>query len=595
MFPQIPAVTITPPQIRSAASIYNHVPAVSLSYIARERDIHLVGTVREQAEQLANLDIIQPKWLAVIRNQSHPFNLKYPHLFHVWGATRGIDLSRVYEEMDVELQPRYILLLTLAPSLPVSQLVLKFAAGYLEDGSEEVVAALLVRLTGRKEMQLANQTEMLAALKGQMHLVNIPPQAWTRYNKLADLTIDDNISLSKLYNIPFTEITKLARLPVHPLEPYLLDEIPWEVSQFAGAGKLMLIPKPIRDNSKQYIKDNLLAYTRCVDSRRYLISTSTLSSPNSLLPKLESLVHQPKLRDTLELFTDEELFTIFGVYVGYNSRVDLITKLLSTLTMDGFFFLTQRGRAINTKTFMLNDVTDTSITMLGYGRASRYRAYELEDFIYAFYTDSATGVARFRRPENTKVCFSKEAVASLMDLLRFLDPNLEVTTLTSQVELVHLDMSLRRERDRISRHHINTVFVQTDRDNIKNFFQSLFRVGMFLRRWDGVSSYPVRESDTKGTFHEDKVKQSVGETMEILAALTDAARDFVFKMDIFNAHQAVVFQDGTVKYWWDGVIAEKVCIRMASSCFITSSWFYLSTLFDVRLPNFNIADLEKAQ
>lgn len=100
----------------------------------------------------------------------------------------------------------------------------------------------------------------------------------------------------------------------------------------------MLIPPIVGDSSLvttsergyQYVKDNLKHYETVLNRKQPIIHK---------ISKLPSLYfsNPTNVRNNLELFTDYELFAIFGYYVLYDSRVNLIDNLLSSLAGPIFF------------------------------------------------------------------------------------------------------------------------------------------------------------------------------------------------------------------------------------------------------------------
>jgi hypothetical protein len=124
---------------------------------------------------------------------------------------------------------------------------------------------------------------------------------------------------SRVTSTPASSYATTMTDPLQPWREALQYYPPSEVVASLG----MVVPPDHED--RDYIERNLVAYSPVI--------VDHYTQP--LTP--EQVAHMPNLADVLSHYTDQELFSMLGVYVPYYNRQQLITRLASAAVTPTFF------------------------------------------------------------------------------------------------------------------------------------------------------------------------------------------------------------------------------------------------------------------
>jgi len=406
-----------------------------------------------------------------------------------------------------------------------------------------------------------------------------------RYNTLR--THKYAIQLRELYRISDDEndwVSVALRSP-HAMESTImnLDNIPGEkIISTLG----IVVPLSHSDDISGYIHDNIISYARIFNRDIKLIPLEAMVFMG-LIP----------LTDYISQLTDKEIFANIGVYVKYTSRVELVSKIVESITQSNFMYPTVRSvsRSTNKATVLGTEITDNTTFMVCYGTALKYTSYELSELIGSFYRDDDTGATEFRRPENIRNKFKLSEIESLAGLLRCFPPSVEITQLLDRIDAGTIDARDKIAHDSTARRNLNDLGGR-DKQLVRDFLLQIVYIGMYMRRWKGPGNdFPLDENATKGlTDPNDKVSQQLGIGFELLNQMDIKAKILCMSLKICQYDTNGNIEHGTIIFntEWEGIITGDRCIRMASTKLIGTGCHYLKALFRETIPGLIVNKLD---
>jgi hypothetical protein len=424
-----------------------------------------------------------------------------------------------------------------------------------------------------------------------------------RQEKMRRLSSPIKSLLYDLYQIgsdrdQLLELVKLES--IHPLEEFIVNfsQIPvLDLAQSLG----MIIPPNV--NIRTYFLENVLSY-RHVASRK-----EGLEPPN-----IEAILKQLTLNqgryfnfpdnrgiESLQSYTDLELFAAFGLYINYSSRADLINRLVQISLPLGLpigrpdrerqnlFFIPFRRNCRNKETFLFNQTDDPNLFIIAYGNLENYLGYEPDELSSSFqYRDDDF---LFLRPENLRSVFLLREIEQLFDLIKLFPEGKELERKIAE-GLEEFRNKTDYDREVIS--HLRTVSVET-RNLIRDYLYAIFETGMYMRKWQGPEyPYPIKKRQTEGDFSPD---QRTSESITQIRAIFD---------QISKGSQKLLRQLRVVEYYkegpqqsknsiWDYIISVgngDFCIRMASTKFVGTGYYYLKNFFNETVDHCDISQLD---
>jgi hypothetical protein len=409
-----------------------------------------------------------------------------------------------------------------------------------------------------------------------------------RYNTLKNHKY--SALIDELYNINEEDdmLINVARLVPHPMEPIILGLDNYTTKQIVDTFGIA-IPLSHVNNIDQYIRTNIVSYANVL----------TRGNLDPIPLEVTIYMKPTDLEDYIGKLTDNEIFTNIGVYVPYNSRIELVRNTVTTITRSHFMYPAMRieTRSHNKKTVINeNPITDLNCFMVCFGTALKYFMYELDELTGAFYRDHETGSMEFRRPENPGIKFVTRDIEELRRLLSCFSPTEEITTLINRIDEGLIDAKEKIAYDDVARASLR-AFDKSTQSLVQQFLRQIFYTGMYMRRWKGPGfPFPLKTDTTQDKQEPDeKVKEQIGFGLELLKQMGPAARTFSMNLKIceYNGQGNLDHGQATFGGEWGAVIKGTQCIRMASSKFVGIGYHYLRALFYETIPGIDVKAVDR--
>jgi len=389
-------------------------------------------------------------------------------------------------------------------------------------------------------------------------------KARQRRTKLLNLPADIVRLYLQLYDTKWLHFV-IIKDP-QPIEEYI-DHIPEGHQQVIKA--LGIIVPPNRQ-PRDYLMDNIVQYALAV------------SRPST--PDMDRLVFQERHNASIYLahYTDSDMFSLLGIQPHYNSRTQLIEALANLLGGNPSFFFPVIRRCRNAETFYGTPTSDINVDLIAYGTYDEYTCYELEELL-------ANVHGRFISFPGTSDMMSREQLRQLRDLI---EPYRQVNQLYSNL----LDkVKAIIDAGNMTMPQLRAMLSPLDdwvKDAIRNFLLSIFRTGMYMRRWTGSGCYPVTERQTRTDVNPEPLSiQGLLQSKDIYDNLPANAKMIVDSLQAIGTNYMFMDRFNLVLQG-EGTDNIHSCIRMSSNTFIRTAYHYLVGLFDYRIPDFDIDRLE---
>lgn len=629
-------------RIYNDANFYAHLPPRLIHEIIQERDVDVgFGSLDEQIRLLSQLDLIIPDWKQeIIQTDLTQLNRLSLIQIYVFAQIFGISAHQLYtdglsKKALVEVIPAIYygqrIQSTISPVdvHPIENVVknltdfLSFAAQgnlpYIEnptiifphtdrDSIHQVLLRavqypilleekeyLHLRQMNRNHLEYAvikcGADKGIASVLSREELIftlsrgYLPPiserveKSRRRYQQIQELGLDERNLLYALYDLEedpnkLIEVVKMENC--HPLEEFIfcLDKIPsLTLAQNLG----MIIPPHL--NPRRYYLDNLFAY-------RYVANRKVGLEP----PTRER--YFKKRRDSLlaylEEYTDLELFAGLGLYLNYESRSDLIHQLINLRNQKLFFIPYQRD-CQNKETFLFNSTADSDLFLIAYGTLSSYWGYEPDELKGSFQFKERDFF--FLRPEDQRSTFKIEEIRQLYQLIQLFPQ--ECSELKERITQGLEECQNKTDYDRELFHQLRSISSE-DRDLIREYLYTLFQAGMYMRKWKGPGyPYPIREEETKKGNSDDQSTEALSQIRALFDQMSNSTQLLLYSLRVVE-----YYKDGpqqSKSSIWDYLLAVgsgAFCIRMASTKFVGTGYYYLKNFFDQIIPDCDIKNLD---
>lgn len=350
------------------------------------------------------------------------------------------------------------------------------------------------------------------------------------------------------------------------------------------------VPSPI--HKYYYIYNNILSYLPIVKRAEdyHFVNLNILNSMN--INKLYSHVSSLK---------DSEIHKQFGVKVGYRTREEHINYSLLSLKEKTFFIPVTTSFSVNTHTMLGTDINDEEIIFVGYGTIFEYVTYELDEMFNSFY--ESNGLVIFRKPDNINLSFSFDDIVKLILLMETYIPYQDRVDITKRILKGLQDNTIKIEE---SQKCLDTFssFDNKIKSSIGNYLLNVFYSGMCMRRWKGPGyKYPLRESETLQKFCPDNnVSLLINKGFQLLKSMDCKAVYFCNSLRVFQCASGKIIEATedemeirTLTDLIENTANGSICMRMASTLFIGTSYYFLNTLMDYSIPDFEIESLDTIQ
>ena len=395
-----------------------------------------------------------------------------------------------------------------------------------------------------------------------------------------------------------------AWMPIHPMEAIILENME-AVGKSVGRVRErtminyfgMILPQfdnSMNSNSSLPVINYTYLYAKIL-TRGHLEVI-----PNDRL----ALLNREMRTNYLKQLKDTELFDTVGLFpVIYQNRRDLILgldRLLSNPAVAEFLTINRKRtkyHSLNLETVSGTDINDESVYMLGFGNALHYHTYELDDLMAAFHTDSVTGVAAYRRPDNPNLVFTNDQMQDLEQFLhdfglRRLPGARDAILLEGRIREINRLVTgeayyFKQVQDQL------TALPDDQKTLVREFWRSVFYTGMYMRRWAGPPSpFPLVQSDTECTTDpEPIVNENLQIGRDLLARMAADTLQFVKNLRAIQYSYKGEAQVQNMHFFqeWNRVLDGTQCIRMASTVFVGSGYHYLIKLFKETIPGMDRA------
>lgn len=401
-----------------------------------------------------------------------------------------------------------------------------------------------------------------------------------RYSLISRLSTNIRNLIVELYGYendlePLIEVAKIEE--IHPLESIIcmINDYPHlELAKQVG----MIIPPNV--NITNYFLANILSYKKIFTRR------DNLEPPNPTALSRLRVGHY----HYLEQFTDQELFVSLGLYLEYSSRHDLLQKLVSLRTTSRFFIPLIRN-CTNTTTLLYNNTRDVNVFIIAFGILTNYIGYETDELMNSFHYKNDEDFV-FLHPENIRTMFSNDHIEQLGQLL------INYPELVALNQKINEGLVQRRQKTDYDRTLLQTVrsLRQEHTTILRRYLYRVFLCGMYMRKWEGPPHpYPMNTKQTEKKMTPDEnTHRELIELQGISEMLPRNLRTFVNDLRIVEYYGAVADQTHLrIGAYVQEVSSGRECIRMASSKFVGTGYYYLKVLFNEVIPNFDPSQLDR--
>ena len=362
-------------------------------------------------------------------------------------------------------------------------------------------------------------------------------------------------------------LTELLNTSPHPLEPYI-DLVETRAEDVANAVGMLV---PIGSDLHSYVTVNITDYQWCVTARPSVEDDNFIKGYRGGLRNAE-------LIQLMRRYRDPELFQLLDLYISVNTRQELLDKLASYLNGDTMFFVPLVRRCYNSETYLGEPTSNTDVFMLAYGTYGNYRCYEIEELV------------QNAKPDTIDLPDYKIERSDLVDLRR-----LAICYQVPGMEELLRKLTIISEYDEGLVQLTNTVkrWTQEQVLQLRTFFQSLFHLSMYMRRWDGIKPYPLTERDTMGSDPTMQTSIALIEMDRFMERLHPDVKGLISRLYLrrYNKGQLERFDSRILSMYYD-VRRGNECIRSASAYLASSAHYYSVNILNEPIEGFDPNKLE---
>jgi hypothetical protein len=319
----------------------------------------------------------------------------------------------------------------------------------------------------------------------------------------------------------------------------------------------MIVPLHMKNTMEQYILDNIWMYTGIITG----YGTGISNVP------------------------DGAIFADLMRYFYYTSREDMIDKFRGYLPILAFTPLSDRilNLSVNTKLTTLENLNEAldecELIMVN-----------IDNVFYTFEVDEAKNCwnanKMFLIPTDLSILIPKDVMEEVVNLCRCYDSE-GYKSLRDCIA-----SNIRRSNDiDIQNDHIKLLVInmeKVEKVGVENMLMEIFHAAMYLRGWDGTPGVFPLKSDQTNPGWDVQLKS----TNSLIVA-----REYCNKhMEIFNMLTCYEFNGGKFKvYQWcgslmeyfDDMMKQNQCIRVASSILCNSTAYYIEFLFGHNIDGYD--------
>lgn len=539
---------------------YSMLNMQQIDEIIRYRDVDVGRDLSQARNLLRQLDDIDPTFRNRATNIEYSPRISLALLLYR-AAALGVDLNLEtfgkYELLD------YLSILTFGSQADVNITI----------ASPDVIYKVSQVLGITPQPPLYSVRNLRDRLLGRAGLLPPDPKIKQRYEEFSKLLPSQASKLLRFYNC--NTIQCFIDTPIAMIEPYFYLAIkdPRKVAKLLG----MVIPfgYPLAS----YVVDNVLEY-----------NTALERSPTLKYPDIDNLSNLAigAIETTLAPFTDKELLDYVGVNIGYESRQSLLHNLASLISGREMFFVPLHRRCSNPETVLLSDTSDPTLRIFAFGTLNNYQCYEADELETGF--GEYDGIFEFRIPGLSDE-FTEEELQSLLDLIRYS---------RSSRSLRDKIISGFEEQRRLIQSMSDTqalfrILSRNEKDVVRDYLDTLFNAGMYMRRWQGTGCYPLLEQDTR-TDVEPAILSTpaLQHLRDIYSTASKKVKAVLNSLRVIERHSGELRKSTSsiIENYINPVYTGDVCIRVASTRFALTAYKYLQELFQYTIPNFDPLTIE---
>ncbi|SNW62868.1 Hypothetical protein ORPV_964 [Orpheovirus IHUMI-LCC2] len=313
-------------------------------------------------------------------------------------------------------------------------------------------------------------------------------------------------------------------------------------------------------------------------------------------------------------YTDRDLIEFMDVYIPYSNKLEQINNYCSIFNKNGFFLPLQRLRCINKQTIVdLDEITDRTIYMIGYGLIDKYHCLTISDLISCIKVDG--DIPNIENPFGGKgMQFTQEELSQLLNIIKFSIDNC-VKDISQDLILLKdkvckgIDLLRRFGHKNLQNKNIIKSLSNSDKEIVIKILQLLFYAGMYCRRWDGIGSYPHTESETKVKISDDVISDRVSKQLFMVLDLCNTL-DVIYKNLILELSPYNIDNERNMLYTLTrddentlGKILNRLvtpqkgdvfsCVRINSTILICTAYHYLMDFFSMSISGLNLNNLHR--
>jgi hypothetical protein len=352
----------------------------------------------------------------------------------------------------------------------------------------------------------------------------------------------------------------------------------------------MIIPYLKTETEKDYFIDNLKQYKDLFSKKRDKTKISL---------------------NTLEYFSDGEIMAFCQAFLQYNTRETLINNAKRFHSSKSMFFIPipkKRGSSKNKSTYVVqNDINDLSVFLIAYGNDESFVCFDIDDLLTAFIikskTEGSDDKMLFRKPNQHMFVFSNYEIKTLLNLLKSFQKFYHITIPDADELIEKMEQGLEMNKlivdtDKRLLQSFN-MFNHKEKAMIKQFLYKVFECGMYMRRWKGPGNdFPFFEFETRNSTVDplDKSAIALAELDQIMSAIKPSVLQFCLALQTLNVFQSMTERTmETFKDIFDKTVRELSCIRVNSTIFVGTTYYYYNLFWNENIPNFSIKHLMNVQ
>lgn len=412
----------------------------------------------------------------------------------------------------------------------------------------------------------------------------------TRYNLL---DLEHKLMIKNLFNFKYVE--SMFRHKEHRLEKCIIDIYNEPDDQLVSIVKKygMNVPDIILpDEVHNYITTFIWMYLNVNEDYDYKIKPEDLNLFTGIPMELFII--------KICIYSDQSIIDYFSFNDIYLNRIDLITKIFDILNIKNFGIIDNiHNGIINTETYLATDINELTPPYLTYGDHFEKRVFEMDEILYNF---EVTGdIYNLRDPSNPSKYYTINEINKLQSCIKFLngDEN-KKNTISNNLNLI---IQSNQRKDEMINNFYKLVKGNNELKRILfEYFNKIFLIGMYMRKWKGIGPYPHKTTETKIDDYDPN--DIVSEKLEELYIIMEKIKNENYLLWLNLSSLQVINYDniknvyetdtsGLIFDYLDKIRNGKFCIRVSSTYLCITGYYYCNILLDYIIPDFDVLNIQR--